>query len=409
MEANYYLNRIDSINKINVADTLITPLRWLVNGKRYIAVRVEDEFSHPVIYEKSSPFINVIKRIIGFIGTIALFPLVCLGIAIKKYQISDITQENYASIQSLTLDNKAKILFKKAFSIAPKPIPKLPHDAPSVLGTDLSELSVLWTEAGKDHTQRDEFSNKLNDWITHVVPDPSKYNYISQETAPNAAKELEYYLKLLILELKARNDSNTSERVIIELINASGKCSPTWLEVAKREYQKLKCGDLVDQQILQYLREVKEDLIMEFAERTEEGSQWHVINYARWIVGKEFGLDRSQLDFDSVIEQKEMEGYSKDTCRKIFYSIFKLDEIIPRIQAKIELEHSGGNTSIQFYGPALSKIANAHAAAAGVDVESEEYDDITYSTETFFDLKGSTYVLNNNGVEAFLKSIGLFQ
>ncbi len=410
MEFDYFITRIDT-NNTNTADLLITPLRWLVGGRRYMAIRNgRSEFSHAIAYEKSHPLINVVKRIVGLIGTVVLFPIVGIGLALKAYQISDISKENYAYITSITTNNKAKFLSKKAISIAPTPIPMLPQNDPQVIAADLQELVNLWSSAGKDHSEFQEISNQIRSWVTDTVPDPSKYNYISQETAPAASAELQYYLKLLIIELKAKNNQDITERVILELINASKKCSPTWLEVATREYRKLKSGNLVNQQILQYLREVKEDLIMEYANKNEQDSQWHVINYARWILGDEFGLDRSHLDYDSVIQQKVLEDYPKEKCREIFYSIFKLEEITPRIQAKIEMEYAGTNLSIQFYGQTLSEIADKHAASSGVDIESDNYDSLLYSMSTFFDLRDDKhYILNNTGVEALLEILGIVQ
>lgn len=48
MELKYYCTRIDVNQNWNIADNLITPLRWLSNGKHYQVFRINDQFSHAI-------------------------------------------------------------------------------------------------------------------------------------------------------------------------------------------------------------------------------------------------------------------------------------------------------------------------------------------------------------------------
>lgn len=407
MGINYLTTRIDTSHRISVADALMIPLLWFTNNKSYKVVRFQGEISNLIAHRDFPEMVTLAKKVSGLIGCIVLFPLVLIGLALKKYQITPDSQENYAWVKSIEDTAGSIIIREEAFSLAPESIRVSPEEQAAIETIELQELVSLWEKTDSNNPQFTETSVKLEDWLQNKVLHPNTYTFINSEIVQLASNELQLYLKQLILELKKKNDPKIVEKVVNELVYASGKCSPTWLEVAKREYLKLKCNDTMRQQLLQYLREIKEDLIMDFANENEPGSQWHVINYVRWVAGNELGLDRSQINYDSTVTYEEDRIYPKKECLEIFSNLFTYEQIFNRMQRKIELEHAGTNLSIQMYATTLSSIVDADAIAAGIDIETLGYDNSFEVLERFFEKKDGLYILNLAGVTALMEQLGV--
>lgn len=402
---DYYTTRVDGIGSVPIADFLLTPVRWMVNGKHYHVVRKVSEsefpYSHTLKPATISKTEKIAKIILGTLGTILLFPLVLVGFGIKICTRNQYSLENYFYAKSVAenLDTAEPSILHNTLNQAPLVI-SVPKKVSKKIS--LEELLSIWDKVGKNNSNYEEVKNHLNEWITESVPNPEKYNYISEKIAPEAAADLQRYLRLIIKELQSsKHNNDTAERVILSLFDASKVCSPTWLEVAIKEYRTLKGGGGQRQRILRYVQEIKEEIILDWARKNIPDGHWHILNYARWLMGKELGLDTSHISYDAAAQQKEDGIFTKEMCRGLFFEHYTTEYLIEALIEKINYDNNGNYD--QELGKILGSILETEAKNEGIDTEDEDWDVAMKTLEKYFDQKDGKYYLNTSGTQAILK------
>lgn len=406
MEFNYYITRVNGVGSCEFADLFITPLRWLLNGKEYTVIRkVSDDsldYSHTLRDASLSKCERVVKRILGFLGTVFLFPLVLIGFIAKRITENEYSKEDYAMTESIR-DFTGPSLLRDKISKSPLPIA-----SPTLVVSNthnIDSIVTIWEKVGKTHVDYDKIRNHLDDWLKNTVPVPDKYTFISQKRAPQAAADLQNYLGHIIQIIEdGKISDDRAEQVILALYDASIVCPPTWLEVALKQYEILKGGDGAEQRVLNYVQQIKEDLIIDFTS-TLEDVEWHALNYMRWLVGKELGLDVSHLKYDSAVINKIIPQYSKSVCLKIFHEHYTPDALINGMITKINLDKLGNfDPELALY---LENAGVKKAKEEGIDVDSDEFDSAMYVLESYYVEKDGGYMINELGATQLLIETGL--
>jgi hypothetical protein len=409
MELNYLTTRIDGIGSVSFADDLITPLRWLVNGKHYRAVRkVSDQsFTYMGICQNApeKKIAHIAKHILGFLGTIIALPFLLIGLAIKVYTANEYSKENYAFVQSIKTSN-SPTLFMDKFSKAPARFPLTDKEKNEIETIKLEELLNKWEAVGKNSSNYQTVKDQLTEWIHAKVPNPSTYNFINKNVSENAAIDLQQNIKLIIMHMKGKED-DLVEKIILSLYDASTVCAPTWVEVAKKEAENLRGIGGPEQRLLRHIQNIKEELILDFVQQTLD-REWHSVNYARWIIGEKFGLDTSTINYDSAVTYKPDPQFNKSACEHIFYELYTKEELIQRLVCKINLDNLGSNNGLdQDLGSLLGACADRIAQESGVNINDEEYESSTYVMDRFYDKKDQMHSINAYGVEQLLIQIQL--
>jgi len=385
---NYFTAQIDGSKSSKLANALITPLRWFANGRHYKVLHKNNDLLIPIKHKTLSKSHATTRKIFGLLGTILLSPLVITGLLIKcassfrKFRAKDIT------------------FSKKIFSLAPINIEPPSNDDTT---SNLNELITIWDRVGQSNSQYSAIKQQLTTWINDKVPNPNQYTFINQTIATEAAAKLQRYLDYIIVELQTA-DENIAERTLTALYDASLVCSPTWIEIAAKEYSHLKGGGTQKERILRYIQDIKEDLILEYGRQYTE-FEWHVLNYARHFLGKEFGLNRSNIKYDANITDNVQLEFTKERCCQIFYQIFTENNLIQGLIAKINLDTKGNYD--QDLNALLKDRALKLAQDEQIDTQSNKFDIAMYTLEKFFDEKDGKYLINEMGVKQILIAIDL--
>ncbi|MEZ5315612.1 MAG: DUF1539 domain-containing protein [Chlamydiales bacterium] len=117
--------------------------------------------------------------------------------------------------------------------------------------------------------------------------------------------DITVYLQNLIAILNKK--PNKKRSVLIALAEASSVCPPTWYEIARREVLSLLNIHSPEDQLLQWIQEMKEEIILNVVQNKIR-SDWHGINFIR--IAENF-YDNEKINRHGVIMLLKILRYVK--------------------------------------------------------------------------------------------------
>lgn len=283
--------------------------------------------------------------------------------------------------KSITHFGKTKIN-NRNLSLAPRPI-EVPVDAEPNQAVNFHLLSQKFR-------QRNPRDNRINSLI-HLC------NLAALGLRPHSdlfSRQLSIYLKGIIRKMESGEISADKENDILkELAEASTRCRPTWLEVAARLYAEVHGqAETVDVKLLRLIQEFKEAIILDYSQN-EMGSQWHALNIARNLFGRELGLNTNLSSNDPYGQGDATSAFAKGIFKWLVVRKYeKVNRIIDSIKESINSKQYDQS----YYEFILEKVRQRNI----------EGDPNEFVQEHFFD---EDYKLNVAGVNFMLKSIGIFK
>lgn len=434
-----------------ISNILMRPTQSLFDQRTYYFYTKEktDDFSHICFDEVTSKVVHYFNLFVGVIHSCyCIYNLV--GFAIKVF--SYLTQPSIAyflaeSAISESFVNKTTqwpMINTSAISRCPPKVDPTDEELEAIKTIKTTELVDIWKSAS-NHSKKDEIAEDLNLWLTRIVPNPEKYTYIAKEVAPEASATLEQNIKLIIYQIRRNKElsNDVIERHILAIVDKAYlseeekrthpshsedplenriACSPTWIEVAQQVYKELKGGGTVESRLLLYLQQIKEDIIHELSEEMQrDGSlpniEWHGLNMGRMVIGKEIGLDRSNLKYDSTFKLPvSIQIILKYPILYRFFQRCPPQELKDRLIKKISYDHQGkgSNGLDQELMAFIEPYAETHFKDNKIDYEDdklpmEDWGLANHITKHFFDYdnKEKKYHFNDLGAKALLTSIGI--
>lgn len=410
----YFITRVDHSGGISPADALLSPARWLCGGRSYTVLQDESgTYSHAVSYGRVNIFTEMVQRIIGFLATVLLSPLILVGLLVKHLSSSD--REAYGFIQMCT-EQKIPMLRYDALSLRPVSTSLSADEVAKLEAIEYVTLCDVWNRVGKQSENPAVVRNQLENWLEKQVPYTSTYTHIPPNELENAKIVLERNLKVIALACADPMVADSlKEEALGRLYAASLVCSPTWVEESDALALLFKKANTPIQKLLRWVQQVKEDLILTFIQR-EKFAHWHGLNYARYIMGRECGLNYEAAAFDGTVFNA-VGAPSKSECLELFVQFFSPQVFIEALTKKIRFanpikgEENGSDADINSL---LAECADEHAKAAGIDIQHKDYDSAIYVLNAFYDKdipeEGHTqqqkYRINEEGVKQLLIQTG---
>ena len=392
---------------------LMAPTQHLFgNGKTYVVYSNKNHYSHVICSEKTSQIIKISQKIIGVLHTLfCIFNL--MGLTIKGIIYIVSPRPFPCHFLRNQIKNNEPIISivemrKKLQKMAPTQEELIKIKKIKV--TDLLKfLNTAFSE--EDYLKEDnkQMVNHLKTWLKKDIFDSTKYTHIKTKNVPLAKKQLIQRLKLIIYHLRLSNLSNPE---IIDLFKklyfASIECTPTWLKVSKKIYEsfKLKDSDSTSYLILKWVKEIIEDVLLEFVQ-LELGMHWNGLNQISNMLHRELGLDCSDLRFDSAYHLRFFFIFNAKYSLLFnkFYRLLTPKILVDRLIKKIEVKSKGTNQFVGLLSQSLVRHAKNHAKINNNSID----DEAIYALKHFFHKKPSTkqappkYSLNKAGAIALLK------
>lgn len=424
-----------------ISNLFMQPTQGLFDGRSYfVYFNEEGDFSHICFNEVTSRVITLLKTFTGLIHTsFCLFNII--GLAMKTISYHAEPNEAYFFAEgAVNGHHKWPMINMAAMRTLPPKIEPTAKELKAIQSLKLTDLLTIWDAASSSHAQAKKIHQDLKGWLSHIVPKPEKYNYISQKVAPLASAKLTRTLLLIIHQLQTLSHltSDQKERFILRIYDKAFftseelhtrlvppnaplarrvTCSPTWIEVAEQVYKELKGAGAVQDRLLHYLQQIKEDIIYETSEDIQRryptyNIEWHGLNIGRTLIGREIALDRSNLQFDSTFHFNLFEGLAfKYPALFLFYRHCSPQGLKDRLIKKIALDHQGIHTNglDQDLMLFLKPDAQKHALACKINPEDADFDLARYVMETYFEQDSTTnkYQVNDLGAQALLNRIGI--
>jgi len=440
----------DGTSSNAMSNLLMRPTQSLFDHRTYYFYTTKaGDFSHICYDEVTSKVREYFNTFIGVIHSCyCLFNVV--GLVMKTLTYFKTQSEAYFLAEAAITESFVKktqkwpMINTAALAQCPPRVDPTEEELEAIKSIKTTDLIAIWNEVA-DHSEKVKIEQDLNDWLTKIVPHPEKYTYIAKEVAPEAAATLEKNLKLVIHQMRTQPDLTKAqkERHIISIIDkaffseaelamhpAHSKdplenrvaCSPTWIEVTQQVYKELKGGHTVQIRLLLYLQQIKEDIIHELSEEIQRSGflaniEWHGLNIGRTLIGKEIGLDRSNLKYDSTFEL----GVTSQMLLKypVLYRFFQRcppHELKTRLIKKISLDHLGEKTNglDQELMAFLKPFAKDYFERHNIDYEADalplsEWGIENFMTKYFFDYDAQEkkYHFNLLGAEGLLTLMGI--
>ncbi|WP_420422274.1 hypothetical protein [Simkania sp.] len=434
-----------------ISNLLLRPTQSLFDQRTYFFYTKEngDDFSHICFDEVTSKVMHYFNLFIGVIHSCyCIFNLA--GFAMKVFSYLTQPSVAYFLAESAISESFVKkttqwpMINTSAISRCPPQIDPTDEELEAIKTIKTTDLIDIWNKVS-NHSQRDKIAQDLHDWLTLIVPYPDKYTYIAKEVAPEAAATLEQKLKLIIHQIRENPElsDDVIERHILSIVDKAYlskqeqlshaphsddplenlvACSPTWIEVTEQVYKELKGGETVETRLLLYLQQIKEDIIHELSEEMQRDGtlpniEWHGLNMGRIVIGKEIGLDRSNLKYDSTFK---LPGSVQIILKyPVLYRFFQRcppQELKERLIKKISYEHQGKKT--KGLDPELMTFIEPYAKAYFKDNKIDYEDDDLPTSEWgiaphimkyfhHYDPKEDKYHFNDLGAKVLLTLIGV--
>jgi hypothetical protein len=342
---DYSLTRVDSCTNISAADFWLTGARWLAGGESYAVVPLKgsrDQKFHVIRTNTSAQLLDIIKRIIGFVLVLLILPTV-IGYALKT--CDERAKERYFMMKTYLVEKP--MLAGEYFSKAPTPMPISEffvsgdsEDQNSIQGN----LLIMWGQVSDNN-------KKVESGIREVCRRIWGSGSLAHVTNDQRAKTyLKNGLALLIDKLPEKSDDERRQ-ILKEISEMHNHCPPTWVEILTKLIRKVIVADQATQErdrFLGFVQTYKEELVLQYVQKINP-SQWHGINYARRLVGAEFGLDQSSDHHDGAARGN---GFSADAIRQFLYEKLVLFQFVHGVTNAIHSE---------------MEAANRHSTVPGID------------------------------------------
>ncbi len=238
-------------------------------------------------------------------------------------------------------------------------------------------------------TSKAELFKRLCTWISteneNIFPDD-----------PNVRKhfceQMKIYLKVITKYIESGTLSKDKIRdILMELAEVSTRCYPTWLEVSAKIYGELSGqAETPEVQLLRYIQDYKELLILEFCQNDME-AQWHGLNFARNVAGLDLGLNVILNKFDPYAGHDDL-VFSKAIVKWLFLQRYtNTNRMIAAVLTMINAKPYQ-----QGYFNLLQQIVQAQGIP-----NSKEYIEENFYTES--------YKLNERGLNLMLRTLGILR
>lgn len=291
----------------------------------------------------------------------------------------------------------------------------------------IEEVLTLFDQSFSDKGNNDII---LNDQGRHVTKlrargliERSYLDYINYPEASSyhqqVAESMKIYLQGIIFELRKPNEKNSDEpycpiekkrEAFINLANSAGHCPPRRHEEVKKVYLRLSNQmETVENIILGYVQEAKEDLFREYYSLSREPVQ--TLNYIRREVGLEFGLDKHAINLADIYidlhdarspENRDSKHRTKAQFQETFRRIFT-----PANAMKVTLHTINKRmaTDAEFTAQLSQFIDNEVRAHFGE--ESQEVESLPNPYQYDYDVEGKAYHLTPEGIRFLLCHFGI--
>lgn len=282
-------------------------------------------------------------------------------------------------------------------SLAPQEI-QLPQIEENDHSIDIKLLSTKFDNLSDLSSEEEKHKKGSLELLCNKISKNSKSIYPhSEEKRTLFCKEVSIYLKGIIKKLNSGEISEEKERsILLELAEASTRCYPTWLETAARLFGEVNGqSETVEIKLLRIVQEYKEAVILDFCQK-EVDAQWHALNSARNIAGKELGLNTSLNQFDPYAMQSSS-LFGKSLVKWLFLQRYEnVNRLISVVQMKINSQEYDSS----YHTFLVEKVRN-------LGIEDPE----NYVTENFYSEIdcSNDYAINQIGVNFLLKSIGILK
>lgn len=282
----------------------------------------------------------------------------------------------------------------EALSLAPPNI-KIPEETPEDKKSNLLWLSEAYNKLNIDEqlesgkTSKKDCLYRLCNWTAtkhhNIYPD----DYGRRE---RFCGNLAIYLRGIIKKLR-QDDFDAGQRrdLLVQLAEAATVCYPTWMEEAKKIYDKLhNQSQTPEVKLLRYIQQFKEECVLDFCQN-QVGSQWHALNFVRNAVGVELGLDVTAASYDPYAGAQDP-VFGNGLIKWLFWQKY---ENVNRLVAAVQMMINSADVDAGYHD-VLKEAVKANGIAKPED----------YVTENYYD---EEYKINTAGVNFLLRIIGVLK
>lgn len=400
MEIQEVINRLETAKswENKIADCLLTPVRVLAGGHSYKIVNSDHVYDTTRTHGKVA---EIAKKVLAVIGLVLGFPFVMIGLGLKALAMNGPDKALY---NQLFAENRL-IYVQEEIRKTPLHIPINEHiqkNRRKLKKIHLNQLVTKWMAIGKKRADYDEIRHALAEFVINAEI-PSKFNYVPGRFQKEASELLVAQLRLVLMNFdKLSKDEQIN--ALLELAEAGKKCPPTWLEVSAKIYKET-CGyPGIEDKMRQYIQMIKEDILR--FEIEKEGLinrdfhryEWHVLEFARHMIGIKWGLDRTNLHLDNAYGLNRLTNVQKKHFKKRFdemlYDQFTATKVSYSLKEKINKK---------VYDQELAPYFRRKLKERGMtDDEADEY-----IFDHFYD--DSSVKLTEEGACAILEFMGIIQ
>lgn len=373
MDVNFFTTAVQGSNIFNdVADFLLSPVRLVAGEERSWRV-IKDEQTGQVVQatvdEVALRTYAIVHKLLAVMLGLMVVPIV-IGAAFKCVALLAGSYYDYEALQQMKPG-----LYLEANSLAVVPTvvkPKVETADETQLMDQLYPLTKLldhWAEVGKDRATYQQERLQLARWIL-VAPTPAPYAQWRCADPEGAAKQVEHQLKMILRELDKPISNDKKIKTLLDIIEKSSACAPTWVEFTDAIYMSFVSGDFRDY-VLRIVQQFKENLVLNYIQVQGGGFTWHSINAVRAFWGSSLGL-RAQSENDPyscILDALCMTDFSDK-----FYSGYRLDRLVNFLEGEMHVDTQQHQDLIQFLIVACKKDRS--------DLNGSDLDE--FVKETFF-------------------------
>jgi hypothetical protein len=351
-DVSFFTTAVQGSNVFNsVGDFLLAPVRLFAGEERSFCI-IKDEhgqIQNTLVDEAALRSYAVVRNIFAVMLAVAVVPVV-VGFAFKCIAVLCGSLDDYNAVQQM----KAGLyLTSNGLSTVPTIAkPDIQPDADLDLIYDINQLLAVWEQVGKGRYNYLYEKGQLTDWLQRA-PLPATY----QRWLPNpdeAAGQVVVQLKMILRQFDQGGITNEKkEKVILEIIEKSNACPPTWVEFTSAIYMNLLTGGFRDY-VLRLVQQFKENIVLHYVQVILGGGQWHKINAIRYVYGSSLGLVTDNLDKDNYYHVDPCDCFNPQ-FEEAFYGGYSAPEVVCYLEGEMHTDAQQHDELIQFLTAAAQK------------------------------------------------------